>query len=101
MDEPEDSRLNSVHSIVFGLAKETLIKLQDNLRLAGREEDVKKINDFISKTDKYLDVSDDEKVDLNDHLDSVYQLIDQYKDFIPTENLQNPNPPITEELIRK
>lgn len=74
--------------MIYGLVKQTLIILQDKLRIVGHFKDVKRINDFIEKTEKMVnefsndDVDAVEKFDLDNHLNNVYTLIDEYKNYL-------------------
>ena len=88
---PIDGFLNPVHPVILNLAKETLIKVQDSLKSAGRVEEALHLNKVLEETEKILEkgnqgVLQSEQFDLDDHLDAIYNALEKYKDYLPSDN---------------
>ena len=99
----------TIHPVILNLAKETLVKVQENLHAAGYVQDALLINEFIQKTDKMLVKGQQgdlhaEDFDLEDHLNEIYDVLEQYKQFIPVDKTYDTYAlivPSTEELERR
>jgi len=80
-----------VHPVILNLAKETLSRVQDNLHSAGRVEEALHLNKFITETERILNrgkdgaVGTEEAFDFEDHLNSIYSVLEKYKEFLPVE----------------
>lgn len=77
--------------MILSLAKETLVKVQDHLKSAGRVEEALDLNKVLKATEKILQKGNQgllqsEQYDLDDHLDTIYNALDKYKEYLPTGN---------------
>ena len=77
--------------MILNLAKETLLKVQENLKSDGRVEDAQYLKQVLEETEKILDKASQgtlkpEEYDLEDHLDAIYNALEKYKDYLPVDN---------------
>jgi len=102
---PIGGPLMGVHPVMVNLAKETLVKVAENLKAAGRLEDAAHLNLFVDETERIMqkaqdgDVHASEAHELDEHLEAIYEALEHYKAYLPVQKTLQLIVPTNEQLV--